>query len=540
MKTCWIAILLLVGKLAGAQENNGFQLNLPPEKMVRPYELPSPEIFYRGFSADRIKAHVDTLASWAMQGRETGEAGQRMAADYIAAAFKDMGLPPQGDRNSFFQRIVLSRTSWAKIGVRVGDRSFRHKTDFYVYADANPDLPQLMVKELVFVGYGIEQGSSKDYAGVDVRGKAVLMFSGEPMTAEGKSVLTGGLYRTAWSVDWKKKVKLAKAKGAAVVFIVDPQFNESLRTNRRALSGGGWKPDASAGNGSDWANCLFVSPEMADALLGEKAEKVKASLAACGTSDFKPARVKVKMEVNLDKDVEYLEGSNVVGVIEGSDPLLKKEYVMVTAHYDHLGSPDSSLVYFGADDNGSGTAGVIEIARAFSEAWKAGEGPKRTVVCMLVSGEEKGLLGSRYYVDFPLFPLDRTVVDVNIDMIGRVDDRHKDKQDYIYVIGSNRMSSELHIINEMMNREYTRMELDYTYNDPKDPNRYYERSDHYSFAEKGIPAIFYFNGTHPDYHRPTDTANKIDAGLVKKRAQLAFLTAWEVANRPVRLSIDMK
>ncbi|HMX41028.1 MAG TPA: M28 family peptidase, partial [Saprospiraceae bacterium] len=152
----------------------------------------------------------------------------------------------------------------------------------------------------------------------------------------------------------------------------------------------------------------------------------------------------------------------------------------------------------------------------------------------------KGLLGSSFYVQFPIFPLKNTVVDVNIDMIGRIDDRHAGNPNYIYVIGADRLSSDLHAINEQANKDYTQLELDYKYNDPADKNRYYERSDHYNFAERGIPAIFYFNGTHADYHKPTDTADKIDYNALAKRAQLAFHTAWEIANRPWRLPVDKK
>ncbi|MEO0007380.1 MAG: hypothetical protein RJA20_1576, partial [Bacteroidota bacterium] len=182
---------------------------------------------------------------------------------------------------------------------------------------------------------------------------------------------------------------------------------------------------------------------------------------------------------------------------------------------------------------------VIEIAKAFQEAKNKGVGPKRTVVCMLVSGEEKGLLGSLYYTEFPVFPLDRTVVDINIDMVGRVDEKYAGNPDYVYVIGSDRMSTELHDIGEMQNDENTRLTLDYKYNAKDDPNRYYERSDHYNFAEKGIPVIFYFNGVHPDYHRPSDTADKINYDALAKRAQLAFHVAWEIANRPARLIVNV-
>jgi Zn-dependent M28 family amino/carboxypeptidase len=227
----------------------------------------------------------------------------------------------------------------------------------------------------------------------------------------------------------------------------------------------------------------------------------------------------------------------VLAVIEGSDEKLKKEYVFVTAHYDHLGA-NGEKIFHGADDNASGTSSVIEIARAFAEAKKQGVGPKRTVVCMLVSGEEKGLLGSEYYTKYPLFPMDKTVVDVNIDMVGRNDKEHPDGN-YVYVIGADRLSTELHEINERANAIHTNLTLDYKYNDPNDPNHYYERSDHYNFAEKGIPAIFFFNGTHVDYHQATDTREKIDFNALAKRAQLAFYTAWDIANRPTAPMVNV-
>ena len=236
-----------------------------------------------------------------------------------------------------------------------------------------------------------------------------------------------------------------------------------------------------------------------------------------------------------------LISQNVLGYIEGSDPVLKNELVIVSAHYDHLGKRGEQI-YHGADDNGSGTSSVLEIAQALSEAKKQGKGPRRSVLCLLMTGEEKGLLGSKYYVTFPVFPLEKTVADVNIDMVGRVDEKYEKLKNpnYIYVIGADKLSQDLHDVNEKMNATYSKLTLDYTYNDENDPNRYYYRSDHYNFAEKGIPAIFYFNGTHDDYHRPTDTIDKINFEKMTKIAQLAYFTACEIANRDERLRITKK
>jgi hypothetical protein len=494
--------------------------------------------FASGINAEDLKALLFTLASDSMQGRETGQAGQRMAANFIAKQFKDAGLPPKGDKG-YFQKIMLQSQTWKDLGLKVADQEFKNRTDYYVFPAFCPDLPLLALDEVVFVGYGIEDEQYNDYGMADISGKAVIFYNGEPLTKEGKSLITKTEFRTSWSLDWRKKVQLAKKKGATAVFIIDPNFEENLKKNRKGISTYGWQPVGSDATTvtNFYIPHFFISPALAKAILGEKAGKVENELSDLQEGHkFKPVKVKSKIELRMDKESKLLEGSNVLAVIEGSDEKLKKEYVFVSAHYDHLGMSDSTVIYYGADDNASGTSGVVEIARAFAEAKAKGAGPKRTVVCMLVSGEEKGLLGSKYYTEFPLFPLDKTVVDINIDMIGRVDDKHTTNADYIYVIGDDRISTQLHDISEMVNAEHTKLELDYKYNAKDDPNHYYERSDHYNFAEKGVPVVFYFNGTHPDYHRPTDTADKINFDALAKRAQLAFYVAWEAANRPERIT----
>lgn len=520
---------------------------IPPKTKPRPkkqvkYPLPDPMPFATTITAADLKPLVETLAGPDMQGRETGEEGQRKAAEFIAAQFKALGLPPAGDRNSYFQQISLQNEGWKDIGLKVGEQEFKNRTDFYVFPAFNSNNPKLELKEVVFVGYGIEDPKYNDYGDADVKGKAVIFYDGEPMGDNGKSLITGNDFRSSWSLDWKRKVQLAKKKGAVMAFIVDTQFAENQKSNRKLTSTWGWKPVSSSNEkqASDLINNLFVSPAVAAAILGKKAEKADDAIAALKSGkEFKPVKVKSKIEVRFDKEVKKLQGSNVIGFIEGTDSVLKKEFVFITAHYDHLGMSDSTVIYHGADDNASGTSGVIEIARAFAEAKKSGIGPKRSVVCMLVSGEEKGLLGSRFYVEYPIFSLANTIVDINIDMIGRVDDAHAGNPNYIYVIGSDRLSTELHRINEDVNQRFTKLELDYKYNAADDPNRFYERSDHYNFAERGIPAIFYFNGTHADYHKPTDTADKIDFEALAKRAQLAFCTAWDIANRNTRIHADM-
>lgn len=229
------------------------------------------------------------------------------------------------------------------------------------------------------------------------------------------------------------------------------------------------------------------------------------------------------------------DSENIWAFIEGTDK--KDEILVISAHYDHVGMKNGE-VYNGADDDGSGTVALLEIAAAFQKAKKAGHGPRRSILFLHVTGEEHGLHGSRFYAENPLFPIANTITNINIDMIGRRGYGKEDNNNYVYVIGSDRLSSDLHRISEEANTKYIGMELDYKYNDLNDPNRFYYRSDHYNFAKKGIPAIFYFNGVHDDYHKPTDTPDKIDYPLLAKRTQLAFAVAWELAHTAERPKVD--
>lgn len=229
------------------------------------------------------------------------------------------------------------------------------------------------------------------------------------------------------------------------------------------------------------------------------------------------------------------DSENIWAFIEGTEK--PEEIVVVSAHYDHVGIKNGQ-VYNGADDDGSGTVALLEIAQAFEQAKKDGYGPKRSILILHVTGEEHGLHGSRFYSENPLFPLANTVADVNIDMIGRRDEAHKDSNNYIYLIGSDYLSTDLHNICEAVNTKFTNLDIDYKYNDRADRNRFYYRSDHYNFAKNGIPSVFLFNGTHADYHKATDEVDKIEFDALEKRTKLAFAIAWEIANRENRLVVD--
>jgi len=251
----------------------------------------------------------------------------------------------------------------------------------------------------------------------------------------------------------------------------------------------------------------------------------------------KAGTVVTKFEMNFESNKEARPSENVAAIIKGSEK--PEEYIVISSHLDHVGMNAEGEVFNGADDDGSGTVSILEIAEAFKTAADNGHGPKRSIIFLNVTGEEKGLLGSKYYTDYePLVPLANTVANLNIDMIGRIDPKREGDRNYIYLIGSDKLSTDLHNISEEVNKEFMNVELDYTYNDENDPNRFYYRSDHYNFAKNNIPIIFYFNGTHADYHRISDTPDKINYDLMENRARLVFHTAWKLANREQRIVVD--
>ena len=261
------------------------------------------------------------------------------------------------------------------------------------------------------------------------------------------------------------------------------------------------------------------------------------SLIANIEKSVKPSYEKTTFEMILEASSESKPSENVAAIIKGSEK--PDEYIIISSHLDHIGIDGDGEVFNGADDDGSGTVAMLEIAEAFKTAADNGHKPKRSIIFLHVTGEEKGLLGSRYYTDHePLVPLENTVTDLNIDMIGRIDPKREGDRNYIYLIGSDKLSTDLHNISEQVNKEFVNIELDYKYNTENDPNRFYYRSDHYSFAKNNIPVIFYFNGTHADYHQISDTPDKINYDLLENRSRLIFHTAWEIANREERLIVD--
>ncbi len=449
--------------------------------------------------------HLSILASDALGGRETGKAGQKMAAAYIAEQFKNLGLVgpvKNGGNSGFYQPINLYTSSPGDIYIEVGKKRIVNDYHNMVYYGNSPT-SGVLTNSIVFVGGGTEE----DFEGKDVKGKIVLTVSSSNRS-------------------WRDVAEVAEELGAVQLFVVNYDTDEGFAgyasQMEHYLTNGRLSIDKPKEGKS---GVFFLKPSTAAELLGVKSADL--------TSGKKISSVEVTYSVSINTKV--LETENVLGYLEGTD--LKEELVVLTAHYDHVGMDDGKI-YNGADDDGSGTVAVLELAEAFVKAKKEGKGPRRSILFMTVTGEEKGLLGSEYYTKNPVFELKKTVVNLNIDMIGRVDPEHTDSQNYVYLVGSDRLSSELHELSEKANSTYTKFNLDYTYNDEGHPDRIYYRSDHWNFAKNNIPIIFYFNGVHEDYHKPTDTVDKINFELLQRRTQLVYYTAWIVANRDDRLVVD--
>jgi hypothetical protein len=492
-----------------------------------------------------LKKHLVIISSDSLEGRDTGSKGQKMAADYVTKYFKEYGLQPIADNGdgtkSFLQKYNLYKRSWGEVYAKSRGKKYEFNKDFYLNGLLSE--PQEIETQVVFAGYGIEEKNYNDYAKLDVKEKSVLIFEGEPTSGTDQFLLSGNSEKSKWSgpVSWQPKVKLALEKGARYVFIITTKTGEDLDKEirqravmARRFSAPTLKPVQEAPNN---VASFVITPAMAAQILGTtttKIEKYKSDIDNTG----KPVSGTIKGEVSFkaERKNETIETENVAAFLEGSDK--KDEVLVISAHLDHIGISPNGEINNGADDDGSGTVSLLELAEAFSKAKAEGKGPRRSILFLNVTGEEKGLFGSEYYSEHPLLPLKNTIADLNIDMIGRVDAAHEKDPKYVYVIGADKLSSELHNISEAANKKYINYKLDYTFNDPKDPNRFYYRSDHYNFAKMGVPVIFYFTGVHEDYHRPGDDVEKIMFDKQAPIVKLVFYTAWELVNRDARIVVD--
>lgn len=470
-----------------------------------------------------LKEHLYIYASDEFEGRDTGEPGQKKAVAYLRAQYIEMGIPAAKADGDYFQDVPLSISKLPTGTITLNGKEYTNGEGLLTFSTATGEYGHI-----VYVNNGIEEDNYSDYADVDVTGKIVLMKAGEPMNANGTYTLSGSSEKSVWSnmsESLGKRMELAQSKGALGVLYFD-EGNYNRFKNRFVFMQGNdsGRMGLTAEKTEDFFS-FFIDAALADRIL----PNIK--------SENKTKIVPTDLVLNITSEDEEVHSENVVAVLKGSEK--PNEYIIISSHLDHVGVNNQGEIFNGADDDGSGTVGMLEIAQAFKAAADAGHGPKRSIVFLHVTAEEKGLLGSKYYADYdPIFPLSETVANLNIDMIGRIDPKRNGDRNYIYLIGSDKLSTELHDLSEEVNKKYMNIELDYTYNDENDPNRFYYRSDHYNFAKNNIPIIFYFNGTHADYHQPGDTPDKINYDLLENRSRLVFLTAWELANRKDRVRVD--
>jgi hypothetical protein len=466
-------------------------------------------------TAAELKEYLSIIASDALEGRETGSRGQKMAAAFIAAHFQENGLkaPVSG---SYYQPVELYASVPGEAYLKIGQTKLDNFSGI-VYSGSGDSGGEISLP-VVFAGYGTEAELNQ----VDVKDKAVVILAKENDRRN-------------------PAIKLAQDKGAKLL-IVNPtetlaEFDNLAGMFKSYISGG--RPSLKKPQPSSTAMVtILVSPVAVEKIFNTTLEKLKKATAEDPKKNalkkFKGANVQYK----VSSEIKMIYSDNVLGYMEGTDK--KDELVVITAHYDHVGvlkTGTGDRINNGADDDGSGTVSVLSIAKAFAQAKKEGKGPRRSILFMTVTGEEKGLLGSEYYSEHPVYPLANTVVDLNIDMVGRRDPQNKEGN-YVYVIGSDKLSDDLHALSERVNKENLNLKFDYTYNDQNHPDRLYYRSDHWNFAKKNIPIIFYFDGIHEDYHKPSDEVEKIEFDLMEKRAQTVFFTAWEIANRDAKPKVD--
>ena len=469
--------------------------------------------------ADDLKTHVSILASDSMEGRETGQPGQEKAAAYISGYFRKLGLEPaavENNKKSYFQRFTLEVRKLAGGELTCGNNTYRLLQDF---ACTSMNIAPKRKDNLTVVFTG--RGNPSDYRNLNVRGKAVMIY------------FTSGIMSIA------KVVETGMQFGATDFFILYTKDRDAFN---------GWMKDSHEfldkevmnirgfGSEKEGKNIFYIAPETGAEIMGVRLDRMR-NLVEKNKDQGRNLNRKLNpviVNYSLQFDSKDLRTENVAGMIRGCT--IPGEVIVISSHYDHLGKRGNEI-YHGADDDGSGTAAVLDLAKIFSIALRQGMIPKRSLLFLTFTGEEEGLFGSEYYSLDPLVPLDSTVADFNIDMIGRVDRKHEGHPGYVYLIGADKISGELNELSENCNATFAHLSLDYTYNQDDDPNRFYYRSDHYNFAKNDIPVIFYFTGVHPDYHMPTDTADKIDYDKMTVIVNLIFHTAWEVSNLDHRLII---
>jgi Zn-dependent M28 family amino/carboxypeptidase len=485
-------------------------------------------------TAAQLRDYLYFVASDEMEGRDTPSRGLDLTAKFIALNLSRWGFKPAGDGGTFFQKIPLQSQKLlvAETMASLNGQKLTLGTDFIARAVSGN-----ASGSLVFVGHGLQLKSKSldPYQGIDVRDKLMVVIEGMPKGV-GRNDLRGKI-----GVDYETAESYARKNGAKGIVTIptftlrfwDRIHQQTIAANRATL----------VNSTPATIPTIVASEKIAQQIFaGEKLDyetlKKQITDGQIGASFDLTAAKQLNFAVKASTDP--LSTQNVVAVLEGSDPTLRSEYVAVGAHYDHVGvgNPDQSgdRIFNGADDDGSGTVAVLAIAEALARGPK----PKRSVILVWHTGEEKGLWGSEWFVDHPTVPLNQIVAQLNIDMIGRsrkagdTDSRNANLTgpDEIYVIGSKMMSSDLGALSEKVNQSYLKLQFNYKYDDPNDTERFFFRSDHYNYAKKGIPIIFYFDGVHADYHRQSDHPDKIDYDKMEKVTRTVFASLWKLASGP--------
>lgn len=498
-------------------------------------------------TAEQMRAYLTFIASDEMEGRDTPSRGLDVTAKFLAMNLSRWGFKPAGDNGTFFQKIALrrERVDMSQSRVEIGGQQFTPGEDFIAFA---PGGTVNLSGPIVYGGNGwyIKSKNLDPYKDLDVKDKIVVIA--------GSDGIPKGLSRSDLvgrrGVDWDDPATHAQKRGARALLAV-PDFQVIANWNlfrQRVME----RTQATVEKFSTTENQMarmIMSPRMAAALFQGEAHSANdvfdAANAGSPLASFE-LKADKRASLNIVASPSTVNTQNVVAVLEGSDPVLKNEYVAIGAHYDHVGigvPVNGDAIYNGADDDGSGTTAVLAMAEALA---KTNPRPKRSILLVWHCGEEKGLWGSKYFVQNPTVPLDRIVTQLNMDMIGRskregdtnAANRNLTGPNEVYVIGSKMMSTELGELSERVNRSYLNLTFNYKYDDPADPERFFFRSDHYNYAQKGIPIIFYFDGVHEDYHRPGDEADKIDYQKMEKIARTVYMTLWEIANARERPRVD--
>lgn len=467
-----------------------------------------------------LKEKLTIIAGPEMEGRETATPAQKKAASYIENYFKQLGLQP-GNGDSYQMQFPVYQDSVTASSLSVNGKALEMYKD-YALSPLAMSSGNWTTEDVVFASFGMVDSLQNDYKNIDVKDKWVIIAEGKMEDADKPAAAVQYSFRNPASV--YAKMMQAKAKGAKGLIVIAKDFPKKALP----VKGNMYLKPSQAKN----IPMVYISYTAAASLLG------KSLPSFADIKNVTAGSFTTSLAFSSTVSTNTMQSSNVMGVLPGTDK--KDEYVFITAHYDHLGKRDT-VIYYGADDDGSGTTSVLELAEAFAKAKQKGYNPRRSIVFMTVSGEEKGLWGSEFYASNPIYPLNKTTVDLNIDMVGRIDPErtYGDSMNYVYTIGEDKLSSDLLKISDSINNKFVKLELDRKFNDPKDPNRFYYRSDHFNFAKNGVPVIFYFNGTHADYHQPTDTVDKINFDLMAKRVKLVFYTAWDMANREEMLKRDI-